>query len=281
MEERFVEVRGMRLCVCAWGPPEGQPVLCLHGMLDHGASWERVGAALAGRGLRVIAPDLRGHGRSGHVSPGSAYHLIDMLGDIDALLGSLGQRPLTLVGHSLGAVLAALIATSRPQRVAGLVLVEPPPLPAQDGRSPIERLALQLDSLAETPSHPTFPGIEAAAERLRRSLPALSEAWALRMAERLTEPCAGGVRWRWDATLRTRAGLVFDGSFTTVSAGELPNRVAAPIVLIYGDGVDSAAARTPAAVSLPGARRISLHGGHALHIDAPEGLAEGIMAVMA
>src|SRR6185503_15945262 len=53
MEEKFDDVRGMRLCVCAWGPPEGRPVLCLHGMLDHGASWERVGAALARRGLRV------------------------------------------------------------------------------------------------------------------------------------------------------------------------------------------------------------------------------------
>ena len=281
MEERFVEVRGMRLCVCAWGPPEGQPVLCLHGMLDHGASWERVAAALARRGLRVIAPDLRGHGRSGHVSPGSAYHLMDMLGDIDGLLGALGQRPVILVGHSLGAALAALIATARPQRIAGLVLVEPPPLPAQEAWSPMESLALQLNSLAEAPSHPIFAGVPAAAERLRHSLPALSEAWALRMAERLTEPCAGGVRWRWDAILRTRAGLVFDGAYTTASAVELLNRLAAPTILIYGDTVDSAAARAPAALSLLGARRVGLHGGHALHIDAPEELAQAIMAVAA
>jgi acyl transferase domain-containing protein len=281
MEESFVEVRGMRLCVCAWGPPEGQPVLCLHGMLDHGASWERVGAALARRGLRVIAPDLRGHGRSEHVSRGSAYHLIDILGDIDGLVGSLGQCPLTLVGHSLGAALAGLIAIARPQRIARLVLVEPPPLPALDGRQPIERLAQQLDSLAERPSHPTLPDVRAAAERLQRSMPALSEAWALRMAERLTEPVAGGVRWRWDATLRTRAGLVFDGAFTTAKAGELLSRLATPVVLIYGDGEDSAAARAPAAFSLPGARRVSLHGGHALHIDAPEELAEWIAGATA
>ena len=101
------------------------------------------------------------------------------------------------------------------------------------------------------------------------------------MAERLTEPCAGGVRWRWDATLRTRAGLILDGAFTTANADELLKRLAAPTVLIYGDGIDSAAARAPAAFNLPGVRRVRLHGGHALHIDAPEELAELIHALTA
>ena len=281
MEESFVDVRGLRLCVCAWGPPDGQPVLCLHGILDHGASWELVAAYLAGRGLRVIAPDLRGHGRSDHVSRGSSYHLIDMLGDVDALISALGDRPLTLVGHSMGAALAAVVAAARPQRVAGLVLIEPPSFPAQDDQLPIERIAVQLDYLAEPQSHPTFPGVHVAAERLRSSMPALSEAWALRMAERLTERCAGGVRWRWDAALRTRAGLGFDGTFTSAGYHDLLNRLAAPTILIYGDGFDGAAARTPEAFIVSGARRVILHGGHALHIDAPEELAELIKTVIA
>jgi pimeloyl-ACP methyl ester carboxylesterase len=101
------------------------------------------------------------------------------------------------------------------------------------------------------------------------------------MAERLTEPVAGGVRWRWDATLRTRAGLVFDGALITAGASELLERLAMPALLIYGDGEDSAAARATAAFSLPGARRVSLHGGHALHIDAPEELAGWIAGVTA
>jgi hypothetical protein len=81
--------------------------------------------------------------------------------------------------------------------------------------------------------------------------------------------------------VRTRAGLVFDGALTPANAGELLSRLATSAVLIYGDSEDSAAARAPAAFSLPGARRVSLHGGHALHIDAPEELAEWIARVTA
>jgi len=279
MAESFVDVRGMRLCVCSWGPAEGRPVLCLHGMLDHGASWERVAAYLARRGLRVLAPDLRGHGRSAHISPGSAYHLTDMLGDIDGLLGAYGPRLPILVGHSLGAALAGLLATLRPERFAGLVLVEPPS-PAQPDRAAVEHLALQFNALAEPPSHPTLPGVQAAAERLRQTLPALSPAWALRMAARLTEPYAGGVRWRWDPVLRAPGGLVFDVNFATAGADGRLNHLP-PALLIYSDGPDSLAARHPEGLSLPGAQRVTLPGSHTLHIDAPEALAHLIYSLAA
>jgi acyl transferase domain-containing protein/pimeloyl-ACP methyl ester carboxylesterase/short-subunit dehydrogenase/acyl carrier protein len=279
MAESFVDVRGMRLCVCNWGPAEGQPVLCLHGMLDHGASWERVAAHLARRGLRVLAPDLRGHGRSAHLSPGSAYHLTDMRGDMDGLLEAYGPRRPVLVGHSLGAALAGLLATERPERFAGLVLVEPPS-PAQPDRATVELLALAFDALAELPSHPTLPSVQAAAERLRQSLPALSPEWALRMAVRLTEPYADGVRWRWDPVLRAPGGLVFDVNFAAAGADGRLNHLP-PTIVIYGDGPDSLAGRAPAGLNLPGARRVTLPGSHTLLIDAPEALADLIYSLAA
>jgi pimeloyl-ACP methyl ester carboxylesterase len=254
-------------------------VFCVHGSLDHGASWERVAAPLARRGLRVIAPDLRGHGRSEHARPGSSYHLLDLLGDLDGLLTSLGERRPVLVSHSFGGALAALLAAARPKRLAGLVLVEPPAFAAQAGGLPIERLAGQLDAMAEPQSHPVLRDIPAAAARLRRSMPGLDEAWALRMAERLTEPCVGGVCWRWDPAIRGRAGLVFDGLFAAASAGHWLNRLPSPTIVVFGDGIDSAASRAPAGLSLPGARLVTLHGGHALHIDAPEALAGLIYSV--
>jgi pimeloyl-ACP methyl ester carboxylesterase/acyl carrier protein len=280
MEEYSVEAHGLRLCVCAWGPPEGQPVLCLHGLMDHGASWEQVAAPLARRGLRVFAPDLRGHGRSDHARSG-AYHLFDLLGDVDALIGSLAERPVMLVGHSLGAALAALIAVSRPQRLAGLVLIEPPPLLTPDGAGSLERLGEHLDALAETPRHAAFADVHAAAERLRVVLPRLGQAQALRMAERLTEPAAGGVQWRWDPRLRGLAGLIYDGGFASGRFDDALGRLAVPALLIYGDGLDSTADRAPASLSLPGLRRVRLHGGHALHVDAPDDVAALILGLVA
>jgi NADPH:quinone reductase-like Zn-dependent oxidoreductase/pimeloyl-ACP methyl ester carboxylesterase/acyl carrier protein len=282
MTESFVEVRGMRLCVCSWGPVDGPPVLCLHGLLDHGASWERVAAHLARRGLRVLAPDLRGHGRSAHLSPGSAYHLTDMRGDIDGLLEAYGLRRPVLVGHSLGAALAGLLATERPERFAGLVLVEPPlpPSLAQSDQATVAPLALSFEALAELPSHPTLPGVQSAAERLRQSLPALSPEWALRMAARLTEPYAGGVRWRWDPVLRAPGGVVFDVNFAAAGADGRLNHLP-PTMVIFADGPDSLAGRAPAGLNLPGARRVTLPGSHTLLIDAPEPLADLIYSLAA
>ena len=186
---------------------------------------------------------------------------------------------MTLVGHSMGAVLAALVAAARPRRASGLVLVEPPSALASAERTTVERLTAQLDYLAETPSHPVFSDVSAAAERLRRFRPALNADMALRMAARLTEPCTGGVRWRWDAALGTRAG--FDGTLPAAGFDELLSGLAIPVLVVYSDRADNTGSRSAARLSLPGARQVSLRGGHDLHLDAPEEVAELIKDVTA
>jgi hypothetical protein len=85
MEEEMVDVRGAATCLCTWGPPNGPTLLIVHGILDHGAAWDAVARSLAARGYRVVAPDLRGHGRSAHLATGASYHLIDFVADLDAL----------------------------------------------------------------------------------------------------------------------------------------------------------------------------------------------------
>ncbi|MCC7360098.1 MAG: alpha/beta fold hydrolase, partial [Anaerolineales bacterium] len=275
--ENFVDVRGMRLCVCSWGPAAGAPVLCLHGMLDHGAGWEAVAVRLAQRGRRVLAPDLRGHGRSAHNPFGSAYRLTDMLSDMEGLLGLAGPRRPILVGHSLGAALAALLAAAHPERFAGLVLVEPPSPPAQPASAPLSE---PFTASAEPPAHPILPSVQAAAERLRQTLPALSPARALRSATRLTEPCPGGVRWRWDPVLRAPGGLVFDLNVTAAGPNHRLDHLP-PTLIVYGDGPDSLAMRGSAPLNWPGARRVILPGSHTLHIDAPAALAEHIYRLAA
>ena len=114
MQERFSDIGGLSLCVCSWGPESEPMVLCLHGILDQAAVWEEVAAPLAREGLRVVAPDLRGHGRSQHVGAGGSYNLFDFVADADALVRQVGCSQLFLVGHSLGAVVGALLAASRP-----------------------------------------------------------------------------------------------------------------------------------------------------------------------
>jgi pimeloyl-ACP methyl ester carboxylesterase/acyl carrier protein len=287
MRESWRDVRGARLCICEWGPEQGPIVLCLHGILEHGGAWELVAARLAGRGFHVIAPDLRGHGRSDHAGKGSSYHLLDFLADVDAIARSIGQ-PFRLVGHSMGTAIAAMFASSRPEQVASLVLVEPPSsgLPSNGAMSQL--LAGQLDHLAKPQHHSVLPDVAAAAARLRTATPSFPLDLAEQAAIRLTEPCDGGVRWRWDAMLNTRAGLLFDSAILTSEAfGEIVRNIAAPTTLVYGDrsrpGVygdgsrpGSEAAANDTGLQIPGARRVVLAGGHNLHIEAAADLADVI-----
>ncbi len=280
--EGFIEVRGLRLCTLSWGPEDGPLVVCLHGFLDHAGSMKAVAQRLARRGLRVVAPDLRGHGRSGHVGAGGSYHLVDFVADLDALARTLGPAPFTLVGHSFGAGIAGLFAGVRPERLAQLVLVELA-LPTEGRASePTDRLATHLDYLASAQAHPTFPDLATAVERLRTVVP-IPPAQALATVERLTEPCAGGVRWRWDPLLRTRAGVTFHGlELPPERFRELVGRARCPVTLVYGDASDL---RRASRSAVPGglderARDVVLRGGHNLHLESPAELAEVIAAAV-
>jgi len=91
----------------------GDCVLLLHGFsLDH-STWLPVALSLADAGYNVVVPDLRGHGRS---SLGSAAPSLDRLvEDVATIIEKLGLRPIHLVGHSLGAVVALRARTELPR----------------------------------------------------------------------------------------------------------------------------------------------------------------------
>ncbi|MGF1495533.1 MAG: alpha/beta fold hydrolase [Elainellaceae cyanobacterium] len=276
MTETTVEVQGLPLCLCSWGRETDPLILCLHGILEQGAVWHPVAQTLASQGYRVVAPDLRGHGRSAH---GSAYHLLDFLGDVDALVRHLADAPLTLVGHSMGSVIAALYAGARSPQVRSLVLAETV-LPAAERSNPAEQLAVHLDSRTTPPNHPVFPDVAIAAHRLQQATPALTEALALKLADRLCEPCDGGVRWRWDPLLRTRSGMGFPSlPFGRSTYLDLLRQISVPVTLVTGDRstFNRSEDLTALLAALPTAEHIVLSGGHHLPIDAADGLADSIV----
>jgi len=111
----------VRLHVHEWGPPDGRPLLCLHGITSHGIRFRRL-AQERFVDFRVLAPDLRGHGLSDWEPPWSLEtHVSDILETLDAL--DLGQ--VDVIGHSFGGRLALELAAAHPQRVGRLVLYDP------------------------------------------------------------------------------------------------------------------------------------------------------------
>lgn len=108
------------LHVHPFGPDDGVPVLALHGVTGHGARWKVLAEALPG--VRLIAVDLRGHGRSPWTPPwGIEQHVTDLL----ALLDSLGMARIAVAGHSFGGAVAIHLARAVPERVERLVLLDP------------------------------------------------------------------------------------------------------------------------------------------------------------
>ena len=282
MEETLITIRGLKICLCTWGPEEGPLVLCLHGILEQGAAWSEVAIRLAQKGYRVIAPDLRGHGRSDRVGKGGSYNLIDFLGDIDAIVENLAGKAFILVGHSLGSVLGAIFATIRPQSIKNIVLVETILPTHSEEEDPTTTLTNQLNSMAAPPEHPVFADVQTAAERLRKATPAISPALAKLLAERITEPCPGGVRWRWEPLLRTRAGLSLNGIGRSRYL-KLLKKIKVPITLVYGDqsNFNRIEDLTKQQEAMPDATKVVVSGGHNLPLEAPSALAKIISGAVA
>ncbi|MGN9844678.1 alpha/beta fold hydrolase [Nonomuraea sp. H19] len=130
---RDVQVNGIRLVYREEGDPAAPPLLLIHGRTADHNDWNGITQHFAAR-YHVFVPDLRGHGASDH--PGE-YPLPAMAEDIAALLDHLGVERTRLVGHSLGGIVAYLVAMNHPDRVERLVLEDVPPPQPLRGRAPI------------------------------------------------------------------------------------------------------------------------------------------------
>jgi lipase len=112
----------MRLHVHEWGAAGAPPVVCLHGVSAHGRRYRKLAEERLARHFRVVAPDLRGHGRSDWAPPwGLETHLGDLLETMD----SLGIDRAAWVGHSFGGRLVLELAAHAPERIECAVLLDP------------------------------------------------------------------------------------------------------------------------------------------------------------
>lgn len=134
---------------------DGRPVLALHGVTGHGARWRVLAEHLPE--LRLLGPDLRGHGRSPWTPPwGFEQHVADVLGVLD----HLGLDRVPVIGHSFGGAIAVHLAHAAPDRVDGLVLLDP-----AIGLDPHR----MLDAAEDTRPDESYPDLAAArADRARR-----------------------------------------------------------------------------------------------------------------
>jgi len=137
---RAVTTDGVSLAYEVTGVSGAPPMVLLHALGQRRTSWRPVTARFADS-FRVFAFDLRGHGDSDW--PGT-YSFRLMRDDVLEVLDQLGLRKVTLVGHSMGGVVAYLAAMRRPDQIERLI-VEDTPLPFPRDRPLPERPANPVD----------------------------------------------------------------------------------------------------------------------------------------
>jgi pimeloyl-ACP methyl ester carboxylesterase len=262
--DRFITVNGLRLRYRDWGG-DGRPLLALHGAAAHAHWWDPVAPHLA-RGLRLLALDWRGHGRSAWPRP-PAYRSEDFAADLVAVIERLQLRDVVVAGHSMGGHCALAFAGWHPDRLARLVVL--------DARPHVNLERLRALQRREVGPQMDFPTLTAALARFRLrpsgtvAAPALVREVARRGLERLP---SGGWRYRFDpACERTRI---------PVDCWPLLPRITVPTLVIRGEHStildrDVALRMTkvlPAATfeEIPGAH-------HHVTLDAPRAVAECLL----
>ncbi|GGM72180.1 hypothetical protein GCM10007977_087410 [Dactylosporangium sucinum] len=160
----------------------GPAVVLLHGGGSGRATWSGFAGLLRYR--RIIVPDLRGHGDSPRAGE---YPLSGFADDVVELLDHLALDEVALVGHSLGAFTAALVAQRQPARVTRLVLEDPPAPPGSFSRARLVLSGLALRGRAFDPR-----ALRSAVTQLRQPQP---DWWAgLRRITAPTLVLSGGSR---------------------------------------------------------------------------------------
>jgi lipase len=174
-----VPVAGGRLYVARAGPAPRDAeavVLAVHGITASHIAWRAAVRALLERvDACVLAPDLRGRGRSAELPPHAQFgaHVDDLL----AVLDEVGVERALLAGHSMGAFVVARLAAEHPERASGVVLVDgglplPPPHEDDDPDEVLEKsLGPALSRLSMT-----FESGERYADFWREH-PAFTRAW--------------------------------------------------------------------------------------------------------
>lgn len=179
-----------------WRQGQGPMVLALHGWLDNSASFRLLAEQMPEYDL--IALDLPGHGRSAH-DPRGFYHLWEYLPALIEVVEALGQ-PVHLWGHSMGGMVAPLLAMAEPERILSLVLIDSlggPPYGSRD-------LLLWLSQCRQRPkAHlPYDQFADMVSVRMRGMTPLSQQASALLCAHQADQQADGRWLWTFDPAIK-------------------------------------------------------------------------------
>jgi pimeloyl-ACP methyl ester carboxylesterase len=254
---------------CAGGPN----VLSIHGWLDNAASFAPLVREL--KGFNHVMVDLPGHGLSDWLPPGLVYHFIDWIAWLVQLIECKFDGPVILLGHSMGAGIAPIVASASPERISHLILLDGlGPLSSQAESAPTilrEALAKPLETKKSRPFESRSQVAQVLA-RARQLQPDQLSDLAIRAVNESITDGVSQFYLRHDPRLKLPSRLRITEEQTRAFLAELET----PTLLInpsrgYFNQEESWMARTPLMKRLT----ISdIEGGHHAHLEHPKQIAE-------
>jgi pimeloyl-ACP methyl ester carboxylesterase len=225
-----VEAHGIRLHYTRTGGAK-PPIVLAHGFTDDGLCWTPVAQALA-PDYDVIMVDARGHGQS--QAPEDGYGPAEQAADLAGAITALGLRRPALLGHSMGAGTALVLAGSYPDLPRAILLEDPPPwwiaapsMPGVDEEYAANRRQWVMGLKSKT----------------REELIAVQRAEAPGWSEAELEPWA-------DSKLRLSLNVLSSGPIAPVDWPATLRRISCPALLITADPDRGAIITDEAAASL-------------------------------
>lgn len=281
LREIFLDTPRGRIAALRNDRSDRPPLLALHGWLDNAASFVPLAPYL--QEFDLVALDLPGHGASAHRAPGYDYAFVDWIHDVLDAMDALGWKRAHLLGHSMGAAIATLVAAAAPERVHKLATIEALGPLAGDAEQAGTRLREAVATRRSVAARSRQS--ESTTAKARRIIPDIDIAVAARIAAgsmtrdaarllvaRNLATVAGGFVWRSDArlTLPTQLRITEDAARSIVRAVE------APTLLITADPAPpyfTPELRDSRMACLRDGRLIVVPGGHHLHMEQPEVIA--------
>jgi pimeloyl-ACP methyl ester carboxylesterase len=264
------------LAALQWGDPGAPPLLALHGWLDNAASFTRLAPRLAAQ-RRVIALDLPGHGHSAHLPRHARrYHVVDQVDHVLDVADALGLDRFDLLGHSLGAGLASLVAAAAPDRIGKLLLIEGLGPLADDGTQTLKRWREAHAQRVTTRRSPRVFQCVDEAIAARVAVGDLDADEVRPIVERNLRETGGGYAWRSDSRLRLATPLRIEEA----QVRRLLTGIAAPTLLLLAEPATPylpTSMMDVRAACVPGIHAERLAGPHHLHIRHPNDVAQRLL----
>lgn len=214
----------MRLNYLDWRNDDAPPLVLIHGIHGHAHAWDELSSVMQER-FHVLALDMRGHGDSEWASDGD-YEGQTLLADLAAFIERLQLKNVTLVGESLGGIVAFAYAAMNPALVNALAVVDVGPEINPEGLQEIRQ------SASTRPTEFAHLG-QALMWSRREVLVPMGDAIAHRLRYNLKETEGGRLTWKYDP--RVDSVTSSSGSEGDALMWQLWSAIKCPTLILRGD----------------------------------------------